>query len=79
MNTRQCPQNPFDQINRPSGPDMAVGIPGNQSEQGNLKSEMGNVSFETESDYCPWSIIDAFTKTMWEWWNYTSKAYNMRI
>eukprot|EP00972_Heterocapsa_arctica_P067429 9951933-Heterocapsa_arctica.AAC.1 len=50
MNTRQCPQNPFDQRNRPSGPDMAVCIPGNQSEQGSLESEMGNISFE-RNDY----------------------------
>eukprot|EP00972_Heterocapsa_arctica_P053381 7863505-Heterocapsa_arctica.AAC.1 len=79
MNTRQCPQNPFDQRNNPRGPDNAVGFPLNANEQDYREPDTGNGSLEHKDDYCPWSIIDAFTKTMWERRNYTSKSDKMRI
>eukprot|EP00972_Heterocapsa_arctica_P064611 9534403-Heterocapsa_arctica.AAC.1 len=81
MNTRQCPLNPFDPRNGGVGPDMAVGIPVNQREQDNPENEPpDNLPVEKkEGDDCPWSTIDAFTKTVWEWWNYTSKADKLRF
>eukprot|EP00972_Heterocapsa_arctica_P077251 11393590-Heterocapsa_arctica.AAC.1 len=80
MNTRQCPQNPFDQRNKGTGPDMAIGIPSNEHVQDNLEAgPQDNEPMEEKGEYCPWAIIDAFTNTMWEWWNYTSKADELRI
>eukprot|EP00972_Heterocapsa_arctica_P005959 877318-Heterocapsa_arctica.AAC.1 len=77
MNPRQCPQNPFDPRNHGVGPDLAIGIP--QANNPNHEETPDPVSTEGEEDYCPWATIDAFTGTMWEWWNYMSKSDKLRI
>eukprot|EP00972_Heterocapsa_arctica_P025094 3697025-Heterocapsa_arctica.AAC.1 len=67
MNPRHCPQNPFGKRNKGVGPDLAIGIPLTEPlHDPQNEDPQDTVPTEEKDDYCPWAVIDAFTKTMWE-------------
>eukprot|EP00972_Heterocapsa_arctica_P052854 7781094-Heterocapsa_arctica.AAC.1 len=65
LNPRQCFQNPFYIRNKGVVPDLAVGIPHIESSYDPPNEDVHDTATTAEEDdYCPLSIIDAFTKTM---------------